>query len=383
VALGGLIVSEVRKVLIVGGGVGGLSLSIRLRRMEIAVEIAEIDPTWRAVGAGLTLNGATLRAFRKVGVLDKMRQYAHVHGGRRTHDLQGNVISDVPAYVPEDDDLRAGGGILRPVLHQILTEEALALGVNARLGLTVDTLTQSDGGVDVVFSDGATGRYDLVVGADGLRSKVRSLVFPDAPQPKFTGQGCWRAVFPRPPEVATGWAFVDRSHKAGFNPVSQDEMYMYLLESAPGNPWHEEKDWPALLGARMAEFGGLVAELGKTLDETSRINYRPLEGLLMDPPWHRGRVVLIGDAAHATTPHAGYGAGLSVEDAVVLSEELAVARPLEDILLRYVERRYERCRRVLQGSLKIGELEQARAPVEEQTKASMELGAYVREGADA
>jgi 2-polyprenyl-6-methoxyphenol hydroxylase-like FAD-dependent oxidoreductase len=159
-------------------------------------------------------------------------------------------------------------------------------------------------------------------------------------------------------------------------------MYMFLLESAPGNPWRDEADWPRLLAERMGQFGGIMGQLSRTLGPSSRINYRPLEGLLLDPPWHKGRVVLIGDAAHATTPHAGYGAGLSAEDAVVLSEILGQDLPLETALQAYVERRYERCRAVLQGSLRLGELEMAGAPWETQREAQLALASAVRDGAE-
>jgi len=99
-------------------------------------------------------------------------------------------------------------------------------------------------------------------------------------------------------------------------------MYLYLLQHVPNNRWMPPEQWPALLAAELSEFGGLIGEVREGLGPSSRINYRPLESLLLKSPWYRGRVLLIGDAAHATTPHVGYGAGLAVEDGIVLTELL-------------------------------------------------------------
>ena len=154
-------------MLVVGGGVAGMTLAIQLTRRGIACHLVEIDPHWKPVGAGLTLNGATLRAFQQLGVLQAVRDQGHIHGGRRVLDLAGNILREIPAYAPEPNDLTAGGGILRPVLHAILSQETRAAGVELSLGLTIESLHDDGNGVEVAFNDGSAGRYDLVVGADG------------------------------------------------------------------------------------------------------------------------------------------------------------------------------------------------------------------------
>jgi 2-polyprenyl-6-methoxyphenol hydroxylase-like FAD-dependent oxidoreductase len=345
------------KVLIVGGGIGGMALAIKLSGRGVSTLIAEVDPDWRAVGAGLTLNGMTLKAFLELGVLDRIREHAHVHGGRRTYGAGWEVLMDQPAFVPADGDLTSGGGILRPVLHQILRDAAVAAGTEAMLGTSVATIVQGDDHVDVGFTDGTSDRFDLVVGADGLRSKVRDLCFPDAPQPVFSGEGCWRAVFPRPADIAAPWTVLGHQYKAGLRPVSQDEMYLHLLEYVPDNPWLEENQWPFMLAERLATFGGLLAELGATLHAGSPVNYRPIETNLLPLPWHEGRVVLIGDAAHATSPHAAYGAGLAVEDALVLNQALQFDRPIEQRLQMYGAARFDRCRDVVERAVHLGRVE--------------------------
>ena len=192
------------------------------------------------------------------------------------------------------------------------------------------------------------------------------MLFPDAPEPAFTGQGCWRAVVPRPPEIDGAHVFVGGAVKAGIVPVSQDEMYLFLLQHVPDNPRMPEERFPELLAAQLRGFGGVLGAIRDGLGPASRINYRPLEKVLLPRPWHRGRAILIGDAAHATTPHLASGAGLAVEDALVLAELLTSGIAVEQSLTRFTARRYERCRMVVENSVRLGELEMRRAPGEEQ-----------------
>jgi 2-polyprenyl-6-methoxyphenol hydroxylase-like FAD-dependent oxidoreductase len=184
---------------------------------------------------------------------------------------------------------------------------------------------------------------------------------------------------PRPEDVTATWVYSKGTSKAGFNPISEELMYVYLLESAHGNPWLAQEDWLSLLRARLEQFGGHFRKIAAELDETSLINYRPLEVVLLPPPWHKGHVLLIGDAAHATTPHVGYGAGMAIEDAVVLGELVGRIEGGESLFDSFTARRYERCRAILEGSVAIGDLEQADVPFAEQRALSASIGQIIRE----
>jgi 2-polyprenyl-6-methoxyphenol hydroxylase-like FAD-dependent oxidoreductase len=370
------------QILVVGAGLGGLSLALCLKRAGFSVDVVEIEPELRIVGAGITLNGASLRAFATIGVLDEIKRKGHCHDTGKMCDADGKLLFTPRSERFYGTDVPNGAGILRPVLHRILADAAIAAGVPIRFSTTVEALAQSADGVDVAFiaeDSGHRRQYDLVVSADGLASKTRALIFPDAPKPRFTGQGCWRAVLPRPSEIDTSCTFMARYHKAGINPVSQDEMYLYLLQHVPDNRWMPPKEWPALLAAELTEFGGLLSEIREGLGPSSRINYRPLEYLLLDPPWYLGRVLLIGDAAHATTPHMGYGAGLAVEDAIVLTESLQDDCTLATALDRFMKRRYERCRIVVEGSARLGELEMLQAGPEIHRQTMMDISEVIRQ----
>jgi 2-polyprenyl-6-methoxyphenol hydroxylase-like FAD-dependent oxidoreductase len=368
-------------ILIIGGGIGGLATAIALLDLGYEVELIEREIEWTALGAGLTFNGATARAFRKIGVLADVLGAGFSHGTSRICDKDGRVMvesSNEEIYGPGIPPM---GGILRPVLHDIMKRRALSLGLKSRTGIIVDSLDLSEYWTDVVFSDGSKGRYDLVVGADGLRSQTRQQIFPDAPRPTFTGQGSWRAVGPRPADVTTSALYFGTQFKAGINPVSQEEMYLFLLVAERDNPWIDPAEWLPTLRAKLTGFGGHIATLRDTLGADSRIVYRPLETLVLPDPWFRRRVLLIGDASHATTPHVGYGAGLAVEDAIVLAELLGEGIPMDAALSAFMGRRYQRCVKIVSGSVKLGQLEIDQAPLAQQRALSRELFSLVQEPA--
>jgi 2-polyprenyl-6-methoxyphenol hydroxylase-like FAD-dependent oxidoreductase len=352
----------VNKVLIVGGGIGGMCAAIQLRKLGVEVELVEINPQWTVYGAGITISGATLRALRTVGVVDDVIARGGHWSAIDICAADGTVTATVPETIAVGaEDLVPAAGIMRPVLADILSRATREAGARVRLGLSFETLRQDDDGVDVVFSDGSSGRYDLVIGADGVNSKVRDAVFPGAPTPKFTGQGSWRAIVPRTRQNHA--VFMGKTTKAGMSPVSDAECYLYVLDHRDNFDFIPAEQWPGLLAELLSEFGGAVGDIRRGLLDGSlshhRIVYRPLMGLMMNAPWHRGRVVLLGDAVHATTPHLASGAGIAVEGAVVLAEELAHCHFLEGALASYAGRRYDRARLVVKSSMRLGEIEQS------------------------
>ena len=352
----------IENALIVGGGIGGMSAALAMAKRGVAVTLIDSDPNWRVYGAGITITGMSLRAFDDLGVLDEIRQRGYVHTGMRARKFTGEVMPGPPHAIEGAPPVMLGGGIMRPVLHDILSKRVRAAGIEVKLGVTVDSFEQDDDGVDAVLTDGTSARYDLMVGADGIFSKLRAALFPDAPGPQFTDQGCWRIVADRPPNVDRAEIYFGGPMKIGMSPISQDQMYLFVLEHVPGNPWFAPETHVEHMRELMAPFGGDIPAIRDALGEQSQINYRPLEWLLLPDPWYKGRVVLIGDAAHATTPHMASGAGLAVEDGLVLAEELAKTDDVEAALRGFMDRRFERAKLVVETSVKSGELEIAGQP---------------------
>ena len=350
-----------RSVLIVGGGIGGMALAIRLRELSWQVDVVEIDPQWRVYGAGISIMAPTYRAFRRLGLGAEL--LAGGYGstkGVRICTATGQLIVE-QHMEPIEPGLPTHGGIMRPVLHAILSGRTRASGANIRLGVTLQYYTQIDGKVRVATTDGVTHDYDLVVAADGAFSKLRSLIFPQAPQPTYTGQYCWRLVGERPPDMEQCHFYLAGPVTAGVMPVSDTQMYMFLLQAEPEKIRLDEATQWQRLKALMAPFSGILAMVRDRLSPRSPIVCRPLDAILVPRPWHRGRVVLIGDAAHATTPHLASGAGIAVEDALVLAQELDRDASVEQALLRFEERRWDRCRMVVENSVRIGHMEQTHA----------------------
>jgi 2-polyprenyl-6-methoxyphenol hydroxylase-like FAD-dependent oxidoreductase len=362
----GNLMAAINNALVVGGGIGGMSAAITLRKLGIHVDLVELDPHWRVYGAGITITSATLRAFEALGILDDVIAQAHTADGIQVCDRSGNRLAIVPTPAAAPG-LPGCGGIMRPLLHRILSERTLAAQVHVCLGRTVDRLASDAHGVEAVFSDGSEGRYDLAIGADGVFSRVRRLLFPTAPEPQYTGQSVWRIVARRPAEIERRHFFLGGPVKVGLTPVSVDQMYMFLLETTARRPVLGDDELARELARLLDGYGGpLDGILGRQVPDT-KIVLRPLEGFLLPQPWHLGRTLLIGDAAHPTTPHLASGAGMAVEDALVLGDELQRTVSVEAAFAGFMARRYERCRLVVENSLEIGRREQRRAPIEEQT----------------
>ncbi|WP_194910005.1 FAD-dependent monooxygenase [Catenulispora rubra] len=356
----------VGRVLIVGAGIAGMAAAISLRRVGADVDLIDVDPDWKVSGAGLTITGPTLRAFGQLGVYDEVAAQGYVGEGIRVCGVDGEPLRDVPTAMPPGSGVCGSGGIARPVLHGILSARVLAAGVKPRLGVAVERLDQDQDGVDVTFDDGSTGRYAMVVGADGISSRTRAQILPDAPGPAYTGQSVFRIIVARPAWVHQRHYFLGGVAKVGWTPISDTQMYLFAVERTPRR-MREPAELRRGLVDLLTPYGGQVRRIRESIDEGTAIVYRPLESFHLPSPWHVGRVIVIGDAAHPTTPQLASGAGMAVEDALVLAEEFAARDSVADVFAAFTARRGERCRFVVESSIEIGRLEQEQAPPQEQT----------------
>jgi 2-polyprenyl-6-methoxyphenol hydroxylase-like FAD-dependent oxidoreductase len=353
---------SVKRVLIVGGGIGGLCLAVALRDAGIEAHIVEIKQEWTVYGVGIIQQSNVVRAMAQLGLVDDYLDAAFPFNKVTIHAPHGAIIATLPGRRLAGEQYPANLGIARPALHHVLTEAARKRGAQVSLGVMVKSLTQLNNCVDVQLSNGTRQRYDLVVGADGVHSQIRSIVFPDAPSPSFTGQGVWRYNFPRPAEVDHLLSFVGPSGGAGLVPLSQDLMYLYVVTSESGNPRMPADQLHTLMQQRAAIYGGLVGQVRSEITHPAKVVYKPLEVLMLPDPWFKGRVVLIGDAAHTATPHLGQGAGMAIEDAIVLTQELCSGSSCEAALQAFMKRRFERCRFIVEKSELAGQWQMRHSP---------------------
>ena len=347
----------VRSVLVIGGGITGSVLALALARRGIAVELAEISPRWYGVGHGITVQGNALHALRTVGVLDEVLARAVPFDTLRMRRADGSLIVELATPRTGGPDLPATAGALRSDLQDVLCRAVRAAGVAVRLGRGPAAFHQSPDHVDVDFTDGGTGRYDLVVGADGIQSTTRSLIGIDA-APEPVGMGIFRVVAARPSTMDCSELYYGGPrYKAGYSPISSDRCYAYLLDENLDQSLIGPRAPLSLLRERGAGYGGLWGEILAGLPDDTAVDYRWIEAVRLGGPWYRGRVIVIGDAAHACPPLIAQGAAMCAEDAVVLAEELAGPEPVDTALRSFLARRLPRVRLVLDNSLTLADWE--------------------------
>jgi len=338
-------------ILVIGGGIGGLTTAIALRRDRHRVTVIEKDPDWSVYGVGIIQQANVIRAMADLGLVDDYVSASVGFSKVAIHLPNGAKVAEVPmprlvaGYPP-------AVGIGRPALHKILGDRTIADGVEVRLGVTATSITDDSDGVDVHFSDGSTGRFDIVVGADGVYSQTRTAIMPDAPRPEFTGQAVWRYNFARPADLDALHAY-NGPIGIGLVPISETLMYMYVTTPEPDNPRYPHDTLAASMRSKLDGAAPQIRALAEQITDNDGVVYRPLEGIMLHGDWHAGRVVLLGDAVHATTPHLGQGAGLAIEDSIVLAEELKRHDTPEVAFRAYRDRRFERCRYIVEKSLEI------------------------------
>lgn len=345
--------SAVTTVLVVGAGAAGSAAAILLAEAGIAVEIAELKSDVTALGSGITLQGNALRVMQRLGVWESAQQQGYCFDtlGFRAPDPAGSLVMEIPDARLGGPELPATMGMYRPDLARLLVDRAGALGVKFRYGTSVTALEQDGDGVDVTFTDGSAARYDLVVGADGIRSRVRDLLGVE-PGTRRLGMGIFRAFTPRPASVTrTDLYYGGPSYIAGYCPTGEDSLYCYIVEPAVDRSGQTQLEMLADLRGLSEAYHGPWDEIRELLTDPSTVFYTHFETHVLERPWNRGRVVLIGDAAHTCPPTLAQGAAMAFEDAMVLAELLVTAERVDEALWdAFMDRRFDRAKVVVDSS---------------------------------
>lgn len=322
--------SAVRRVLVVGGGIAGLAIARALRPHGIECDVIERAQGWSHPGAGMFLPANAVRALSALGLHEALLDRSCEISRQRFFDHRGHALLDVdlPAFWGATWPCTA---ISHSALHEILRE-----GVEVRLGTSVGSFHEDGRAVRAVFDDGSSGDYDLVVGADGVRSWVRSAMF-GGTEPTFVGQVSWRFLLTGFPEGSSWTVKLGRGKAFLTIPLGDGRMYCYADIDTSDRTDPTGGD-PRSFGELYGEFADPVpAILNECVTTRVRRYFSPIEEVVQ-APWVRGRVVLIGDAAHAMSPNMAEGAGMALEDALVLAETVANGEPLD----KYEERRRPR-----------------------------------------
>ena len=349
----------VSKVLVVGGGITGSVLSLALAQRGVHVDLVEISPVWHGVGHGITLQGNALRAFERIGVLDEVLARGVPFDRMRLLRADGGLLVEAPTPRTGGPHLPATLGALRSDLQTVLCDRIYSAGVNVLLGQSVNALAQDAHRAYVEFSDRSTGTYDLVVGADGVRSTMRAMLG-IATRPQPTGMSIWRVVADRPAEMDCAEVYYGGPrYKAGYSPISKDQCYAYILDQdgtladfGGGDGPGAKPSWE-LMYERSAGYGGTWGRIRDSIGPESKVSHTRIEWLLVEDPWYRGRAIVVGDAAHACPPLIAQGAAMCAEDAVVLADLVTGSAGLEQALPAFMARRRPRVDIVVRNSMKL------------------------------
>lgn len=312
------------KVVVVGAGIGGLATAVGLRRAGIEVEVYERAPELREVGAGISLWTNAILALRALGL-----EAPVLAAGAAVRRIENRRMDGSPLLSVDVEAIGRRVGAPMVCIHRATLLEILAAALPpgvVRLGKVCVDVSQDASGATARFEDGAEARGDAVLGADGLRSAVRARTLGEA-RPRYSGYLCWRAIAPlTDPRVPEGVIFecLGPGARFGVAPVDAGRTYLYVTKNAPEGAPADPRGHKAEL---LERFGapGWDPLLGDLLRATPEEAF--LRNEIADRPparrWGEGRITLLGDAAHPTTPNLGQGGCQAIEDAVVLSGLLA------------------------------------------------------------
>lgn len=335
--------SDVRRVLVVGGGVGGMTAAASFAQQGVEVVLIEKRPAFDIPGVGLGQPANALRVYRSLGILDEILDTGFSYDRMYIFDASRRLIVE-HKFLLGDGKVPAFCALSRLELHKILLGAAEKAGVQIRLGVTASEINDERDRVTVQFSTGEIDSFDLLAGFDGIRSETRQHLVGTTFVPRPSGYGAWRVQVPRR-DYVRGMEFLQGiGSKTGAMPLNNDLMYVFHIRPEAPDARFAEADLARLMRDRLSQYGSYIAEISASLHEGSDIVYSPMELLFLPWPWFRGRVAIGGDAAHTFPPHLTQGAAMAAEDGFVLAREvLRNDVSIDDRLQRYSQQRYARC----------------------------------------
>lgn len=343
-------------ILIVGGGIAGCSAAIALASQGHRVRLVEKQAAWRFLSSGIFVYSNGLASLDRLGLLAGVQSAGFVvpNGRNLYFDHTGAQIAQTFYPTAHDGRVPAILGVKRAELHRVMTARVADLGAQVTLGATVEHLCDRGGHVEVALSTGESLKVDLVVGADGVRSQIRAEIGIDV-APRYTGFGVWRSVHARPAELVDKIMMMGRGARFGIMPISEDRLYTFGTMVEPKERHYDPAAFPATMRAKFSEFKGPAAPFLDELDGDAQVHYTAIEEVALPLPWHRGRVLLIGDAAHASTPFMGQGGAMAIQDGVALAQVLSRYDDIAAALDAFGAARAPVCQFVQSASRAVGE----------------------------
>lgn len=349
--------SDVHKVVIVGAGFAGLGSAITMARLGKDVTVVERQDRL-AYGASIEMVNRGPDALKDLGVLEEVMDRGHPTWGKSLYDdffdPAGNRLPLPPAPRRQDDELPCYIAIYRPYLAEILSNKAKEHGARILMGKEVVSVTDSEDFVTVNLADGSELVADLVIAGDGWRSPIREQIFPNRVTSTYSGNMSMRWVMHNPPEGDDGFYVTKNSEVVVVHSLGKGMTYLATGLDMENRHVSDEEAVELFKKAMSPFTAPYLLALKEGLIPGQEIVVRPYVYHNMPAPWHSGRVLVVGDAAHTMSAHIASGGVMALEDAVVLGQEMAKDTALDDALFAFAHRRslrtwvaVEACRQML------------------------------------
>jgi 2-polyprenyl-6-methoxyphenol hydroxylase-like FAD-dependent oxidoreductase len=354
------------KVVVAGGGIGGLTATIALRRAGFEVVVFERATELREVGAGLLLAANAQKALAKLGLAEAVARLGTPASAGEIRSWRGHVLASIPAAELEKKIGTSSAAVHRADLQALLVREVE--DGTLRVGTEVEAFEQDESGVRVLFADGGQESADILIGADGLRSRVRAGLF-GPKEPRYAGYTAWRAVVEPNEDLlpwGAGFESWGRGARFGCAHVGRGRVYWFATANAPEGGKDAPPGSPAGAKATLSHlFSGWhrpVVDLVEAAEEGTILRTDIYDRVPLGERWGTGRVTLLGDAAHPMTPNLGQGACQAIEDAVVLARCLGERGATAESLRSYERLRSDRVAMVVRRSRRVGSIGQVKNP---------------------
>ncbi|MBK7869997.1 MAG: FAD-dependent monooxygenase [Saprospiraceae bacterium] len=349
------------KYTIIGGGIAGLTVAIALKKIGIHAQVFESAATIKPVGAGLMLAANAIKAYQKLGIADKIIARGRLLPSFSILDQRGRTITTANTESIGKKYGLHNFAIHRAELHEALLEELDPTQIILNKKVTGFNHL-NDNKINIHFADSSNHSTEILIVADGIRSTVRQQLLPNS-KIRYAGYTCWRAVIDNPDLPLHGasetWG---KNGRFGIVPLADDKIYWFAVINAPQNN-STHRDYKAKDMLRIFEHfhQPIPAILEHTKD--SDLIWNDIIDLKPIQQYAFGNIVLIGDAAHATTPNMGQGACQAIEDAVILADELAKHDQPANAFVAFEKRRMPRTHFIVNTSWNLGKIAQCNNPV--------------------
>jgi 2-polyprenyl-6-methoxyphenol hydroxylase-like FAD-dependent oxidoreductase len=352
--------AAIASVLIAGGGIAGLvsARALALAGFQVTVLERRHEVTDEG-GIGIGIQSNAMHALGDIGLAQRCVEDGVAVETVFIHAPDGTVVAEQPTARHYGTRWPGYTGIRRSAIHAILVDGARAAGITLLTDAELVGMEQDAARVHVALSDGRSLTADLLVGADGIHSTLREQLFPSQAAPQPLAEGVWRAFIRGVHRDDARIMYGGPVGTIGYTPL-RDGLYIYVVDANERAPDHAD---PHLAHRLIALIGGVPGFPGDLMRQfspaTGEVSYRRLQAVALPDPWHVGRTILIGDAAHAGPPTLAQGAAMGIEDGIVLAECLRANDDVPSAFCAFMQRRYARVRTIMDASLTISEAQMA------------------------